>query len=144
MIERRVAPGLFPPPAYSHVAVARGTLVVTAGAVPLDADGALVGNGDAKAQARQVIDNLLVQLGEGGAGREQIVKTTVFVVCNEPAPLGEVWEVVRDSPLAGAPSTLLGVAALGYPGQLVEIEATAVLDVGASGGAGVSARGREG
>jgi enamine deaminase RidA (YjgF/YER057c/UK114 family) len=128
VIERRTASELFPPPAYSHVAVASGTLVVTAGAVPVDADGGLVGAGDAKAQARQVIDNLLVQLREGGAGPEQIVKTTVFVVGSEPARLGEVWEIVRDSPLAGAPSTLLGVAALGYSGQLVEIEATAVLD----------------
>jgi enamine deaminase RidA (YjgF/YER057c/UK114 family) len=128
VIERRIAAELFPPPAYSHVAVASGTLVVTAGAVPLDADGGLVGAGDAKAQARQVIDNLLVQLREGGAAPEQIVKTTVFVVGSEPAQLGEVWEIVRDSPLAGAPSTLLGVAALGYSGQLVEIEATAVLD----------------
>ena len=127
MIERRVAPELFPPPAYSHVAVASGTLVVTAGAVPLDSDGALVGSGDPKEQARRVIENLLVQLREGGAQPEQIVKTTVYVVGAEPAPLAEVWEVVRDSPLAGSPSTLLGVAALGYPGQLVEIEAVAVV-----------------
>ena len=42
-------------------------------------------------------------------------------------PLAEVWEVVRRSPLAGAPSTLLGVGTLGYEGQLVEIEAIAVV-----------------
>jgi enamine deaminase RidA (YjgF/YER057c/UK114 family) len=127
MSERRVSPALFPPPAYAHVAVATGKLVVTAGAVPLDLDGRLVGDGDARAQARQVIENLLVQLREGGAEPEQIVKTTVFVVAAEPAPLADVWEVVRDSALAGAPSTLLGVAALGYTGQLVEIEAIAVV-----------------
>ena len=126
MIERRVASQLFPPPAYTHVAVATGTLVVTAGAVPLDAEGRLVGAGDAPAQARQVIANLLVQLREGSAEPEQIVKTTVYVVAGEPPMLSAVWEVVRESPLAGAPSTLLGVAALGYEGQLVEIEALAV------------------
>jgi enamine deaminase RidA (YjgF/YER057c/UK114 family) len=102
--------------------------VLTAGAVPLDAEGRLVGAGDAPAQARRVIENLLVQLREGGAGPEQIVKTTVYVVAAEPAPLAEVWEVVRESPLADAPSTLLGIAALGYEGQLVEIEAVAVVD----------------
>ena len=127
MIERRIAGELFPPPAYSHVAVANGTFVVTAGAVPLDADGRLLGAGDPKAQTRGVIANLLVQLREGGAEPEQIVKTTVYVVGNDAVPLAEVWEVVRESPLAGAPSTLLGVAALGYPGQLVEIEAIAVV-----------------
>jgi hypothetical protein len=34
---------------------------------------------------------------------------------------------VQASGLAGAASTLLGVALLGYEGQLVEIEATAVV-----------------
>jgi enamine deaminase RidA (YjgF/YER057c/UK114 family) len=128
MIQRRVAGGLFPPPAYSHVAVASGRLVVTAGAVPLDAEGKLVGPGDAPAQARQVIENLLVQLAAGGAGPDNIAKTTVYVVTSEPAPLSTIWEVVRASPLAGAASTLLGVSALGYEGQLVEIEALAVID----------------
>ena len=128
MNERRVAAELFPPPAYAHVAVATGKLVVTAGAVPLDAEGRLVGAGDAGAQARQVIENLLVQLREGGAEPEQIVKTIVYVVAAEPEPLSRVWAIVRESPLTGAPSTLLGVAALGYPGQLVEVEAIAVVD----------------
>ncbi len=128
MIERRIAGELFPPPAYAHVALASGRLVVTASAVPLDADGKLVGVGDAPAQARQVIENLLVQLYEGGAGPDDVAKTTVYVVASESAPLSAVWEVVRHSPLAGAPSTLLGVSALGYESQLVEIEAIAVID----------------
>jgi enamine deaminase RidA (YjgF/YER057c/UK114 family) len=127
VIERRVAPQLFPPPAYAHVAVAEGRLVLTAGAVPLDADGNLVGAGDRRAQTRQVIENLLVQLAEGGATADDVAKTTVYVVANDPAPLADVWEVVRHSPLGGAASTLLGVAALGYVGQLVEIEALAVV-----------------
>jgi hypothetical protein len=40
--------------------------------------------------------------------------------------------VVQRSELATAPSTLVGVASLGYSGQLVEIEAVAV--VGDAGG----------
>jgi hypothetical protein len=39
-----------------------------------------------------------------------------------------VWGAVQASPMSAAPSTLLGVALLGYTGQLVEIEAIAVLD----------------
>jgi hypothetical protein len=38
-----------------------------------------------------------------------------------------VWDQVQRSPIASAPSTLLGVALLGYTGQLVEIEAVAVV-----------------
>jgi enamine deaminase RidA (YjgF/YER057c/UK114 family) len=127
-VERRLVAGLSPPPDYAHVAVATGRLVLTAGAVPLDASGELVGPDDYGEQTRRVIANLLEQLDEGGARPEDVAKTTVYVVApHGRAPLGEVWEVVRASPLAGAPSTLLGVAALGYEGQLVEIEAVAVV-----------------
>jgi enamine deaminase RidA (YjgF/YER057c/UK114 family) len=128
-IERRVSDRLAPPPGYSHVVtVAGGASVWTAGGVPLDAGGQLVGPGDHRAQARQVLDNLLVALDEAGAGPEQVVKTTVYVV-GDQAALVAVWEVVRDSPIGAArpASTLLGVERLGYTGQLVEVEAVAVL-----------------
>jgi enamine deaminase RidA (YjgF/YER057c/UK114 family) len=126
-VERRTIESLAPPPAYAHVAVASGELVFTAGAVPVDSAGKLIGRKDAAAQARQVIANLLVQLAGGGASAADVAKTTVYVVADDPALLSTVWEVVRESPLAGAPSTLLGVSALGYRGQLVEIEAVAVI-----------------
>jgi enamine deaminase RidA (YjgF/YER057c/UK114 family) len=42
--------------------------------------GDLVGSGDHRAQASQVLDNLLVALREAGADPEQVVKTTVYVV----------------------------------------------------------------
>lgn len=128
-IERRICAELAPPPAYSHVVIARGaTNVWTAGAVPLDAAGNLVGGDDHRAQAGQVMDNLLTALREAGAGPEQVVKTTVYVVGDQEA-LATVWEVVRDSPIGVAQpaSTLLGVERLGYRGQLVEVEAVAVL-----------------
>ena len=99
----------------------------TAGAVPVDADGELVGREDAAARTRQVIANLLEQLAAGGASAADVAKTTVYVVADDPALLSTVWDVVRESALAGAPSTLLGVSALGYRGQLVEIEAVAVI-----------------
>jgi len=46
---------LFPPPGYAHVAVASGRSVFTAGAVPIDAEGRLVGAGDVGKQTRQVV-----------------------------------------------------------------------------------------
>lgn len=129
-IERRICEELAPPPAYSHVVTARGaTSVWTAGGVPLDQAGKLVGPGDHLAQARQVLDNLMTALRAAGAGPEHVVKTTVFVVGDHDALIA-VWEEVRASPIGAAQpaSTLLGVERLGYRDQLVEVEAVAVLD----------------
>ena len=125
-VDRRDAEGLAAPPGYTHVAIASGTLVFTAGAVPIDADGELVGDGDIEAQTELVLANLLRQLEAGGAGPDDVVKTTVYVAGDHDAMI-RVWEVVQRSPIASAPSTLLGVALLGYSGQLVEIEAVAVV-----------------
>lgn len=121
-------PELTKPPGYAHVAIASGArLVVTAGAVPLDAARNLVGAGDVRAQTRQTVDNLMVQLAAAGATGDDVMKTTIYVVSNDGADLDAAWEVVQDSPLAAAASTLLGVALLGFTGQLVEIEAIAAL-----------------
>jgi enamine deaminase RidA (YjgF/YER057c/UK114 family) len=131
---RLTLPGLFPPPDYAHAAVVEAgeKLVFTAGAVPLDADGKLVGSGALAAQARQVLANLADALRAAGSGLEHVVASTVYVVAgsqDDQARLSEVWEVVRAGALADGPhtSTLLGVSCLGYPGQLVEITAVAVV-----------------
>jgi enamine deaminase RidA (YjgF/YER057c/UK114 family) len=131
VLERVTAPGLFPPPTYSHATVVEaGTkLAVLAGAVPLDADGKVVGAGDAVRQAEQVLVNLGAQLRAVGSDLGQVVATDVYVVSSEPSVLSAVWEVVEASGLSAGPhsSTLVGVACLGYTGQLVEITATAVV-----------------
>ena len=131
MLERVTAPSLFPPPTYSHATVVEaGTkLAFLAGAVPLDADGKVVGVGDAVRQARQVLANLGEQLRAVGSDLGHVVATDVYVVSSEPSVLSAVWEVVEASGLSVGPhsSTLVGVACLGYTGQLVEITATAVV-----------------
>jgi len=128
-VERRNVPGLASPPGYSHVAIARGaTLVFTAGAVPLDATGEVVGADDPMAQTDQVVANLIAALTAAGAGPDDIVKTTVYVAGADHDRQVTVWEAVQRSPIAAAPSTLVGVPILGYRGQLVEIEAVAVID----------------
>ena len=127
MTERFVAPGLARTPGYSHAAASPGgRLVLTAGAVPLDAGGNLVGPGDVGVQTRQVLDNLGGALEAAGAGWDDVLKTTVYVVVTDRKDLADVWAVVQESPVAAAASTLLGVSLLGYEGQLVEIEAIAV------------------
>ncbi|WP_328415016.1 RidA family protein [Streptomyces violaceus] len=131
VIRRVTVPTLFPPPAYSHASVVEaGTeLAFLAGSVPLDADGNLVGAGDPVRQAEQVVANLEAQLHAVGSDLPHVVATDVYVVSSEPTVLSAVWEVVEASGLSAGPhsSTLIGVACLGYTGQLVEITATAVV-----------------
>jgi enamine deaminase RidA (YjgF/YER057c/UK114 family) len=100
-----------------------------AGAVPLDGNGGLVGAGDPVAQARQVLANMQIALQAVGSDLDQVLSSTVYVVADAPADLGQVWDVVRGSGLAAGPhaSTLLGVSCLGYPGQLVEITVVAAI-----------------
>lgn len=113
--------------AYAASAGAPVRAVWTAGACPLDADGRTVAPGDYRAQAEQVMSNLDAALGAAGASLTDIVKTTVYVASSRRADLVAAWEVVRARMGAhDAPSTLLGVAVLGYEDQLVEVEAVAV------------------
>src|SRR4051794_16552475 len=95
-LERHTSPALFAPPGYSHAVVTRGGATVwTAGGVPLDAAGELVGPGDLTAQAEQVIANLTAALAEAGAAPEDVVRTTVYVVTTARADLGAVWDAVQ-------------------------------------------------
>jgi len=114
------------PYAYASVA-SRGSLIFTAGACPLDDQGKVVGPGDVRAQASLAVANLATALAESGATLADVLKTTVFVASAERSDLVAAWDVVRAAfGDHDAPSTLLGVAVLGYADQLVEIEAVAV------------------
>lgn len=113
-------------PGYAYVARAeRGATLYTAGAVPLDKDGAIVGS-DIRTQTVAVIDNLVAALGAAGGSPHDVVKTTIYVAAKEQDELVEAWRVFAETELARAPSTPVGVTFLGYSGQLVEIEAVAV------------------
>lgn len=117
---------------YAYAAIAQpGALVFTAGACPLDEKGTIVGPGDVRLQASQAIANLIEALAAAGAELTDVLKTTVFVASGARRDLVAAWEVVRAAfGEHDAPSTLLGVAALGYDGQLVEIEAVAAGSAG--------------
>ena len=115
---------------YAYAAVADGAtrLVFTAGACPLDQAGETVAIGDVAGQAEQVMANLMVALQAAGASLTDVVKTTVYVATQRQDDLVAAWEVVsRHLGDHDAPSTLLGVTVLGYPDQLVEVEAVAAL-----------------
>ncbi|MBV8082748.1 MAG: RidA family protein [Candidatus Eremiobacteraeota bacterium] len=115
----------YAPYAYASV-VQRSELIFTAGACPLDEAGATVAPGDIEVQARQAVRNLFIVLDAAGSSPERVIKTTVYVASTNRADLVKAWNAVKAMfGAADPPSTLLGVAALGYPEQLVEIEAIA-------------------
>lgn len=124
-VELLRAPGLTADVPYAYAA-ATGALVWTAGACPLDDAGDVV-DGDVAAQAAVVMANLVGALEAAGCSLTSVLKTTVYVASTDRADLVAAWDVVRAAfGDHDAPSTLLGVTVLGYPGQLVEVEAVAV------------------
>jgi enamine deaminase RidA (YjgF/YER057c/UK114 family) len=128
MTPESVPPGLYDGVPYDYAAVApAGAVLFTAGACPLDAGGNVVAAGDHAEQARVALANLLAVLAAHGCGSEHLVRTTVYVVGGRH-DLVRAWDTIAAG-LAPArpPSTLLGVAVLGYPDQLVEIDAIAAV-----------------
>jgi enamine deaminase RidA (YjgF/YER057c/UK114 family) len=116
---------------YSHVTiVSEGRTAYLAGQCPLDTAGTLVGRGEIDAQVEQVVANALEALRVAGARPEDVVRSVIYVVSAESSVLGQVWSRLTASALGPAftsASTLLGVAQLGYTGQLVELDLTAAL-----------------
>lgn len=116
------------PYAYAATAPADARLIFLAGACPIDEHGVVVSAGDYAAQAGACLANLATALADAGAALDDVISTRVLVASTNQTDLVTAWDVVR----AGfgehdAPSTLLGVTVLGYPDQLVEIEAVAAV-----------------
>lgn len=118
---------LFPGAPYAYAAQAHPAgLILTAGACPLNDQGEVTAPGDVAAQMRQALANLVIALEESGVTIGDVLKTTVYVASSDRQDLLAAWnEVAAVFGEHDAPSTLLGVTVLGYPGQLVEIEAIA-------------------
>lgn len=128
-IERQNPPGLHTPPGYHHVTVAAaGRTAYLAGQCPLTADGSVVEG--LLPQVDQVVANTASALAFAGASPSDVVRTVIYVVTDDRAALSAVWDRFLASEIGAAftsASTLLGVARLGYPGQLVELDVTAAL-----------------
>ena len=110
---------------YSQ-AIRHGSMIFTAGQIPLDPrTGDIVGN-DITTQTRQVLDNLSAVLEAGGAGLDEVVKTTCFLHdMNDFAAFNEVYQHYFGT---AAPARSC-VAVERLPKDvLVEIEALAIVD----------------
>ena len=122
MNEGELAAGLAQTSNYRYADRVGGRLCV-AGQVPRDADANIVGPDDPVAQARQCLDNLFTLIDHHGFSRDDIHQLTVYVV-GPHQNLIEAWgEVTLCFQQNVPPATLLGVTFLGYPDQVVEIDA---------------------
>ena len=86
-------------PAFSHLAVVSGNVktVYIGGQNAVDLQGNIVGKGDLKAQAEQVLSNFEACLAAAGAGFEDIVKWTIFMVEGQAIqPAFEVFQHVNE------------------------------------------------
>ena len=116
-----------PRPRYSQGILTEGKrLLFIAGQTAVDADGNVVGKGDAGAQAEQVLKNMKSVLDEAGASFADVVKITTYVT--DPRHRDALGPARLKYFGADPPaSTLVVVSGLANPHYLVEIEAIAVL-----------------
>lgn len=118
--------------AYSAgMAVDSGCLIYVAGQVAMDAEGSLVGPGDAAAQTKQIYSNIGHLLAAAGANFGNVVEFTTYVVGRDSIQKfiygrNEVYPSLYpegDYP----PNTLVVVSGLVREEFLVEIKAVAAL-----------------
>jgi enamine deaminase RidA (YjgF/YER057c/UK114 family) len=116
------------PAGYTHVVEATaGRPVYIAGQIALDPMGTLVGPGDIGAQTRQVFDNLQAALQAVGAGFEQVVKLTYYLVDATQLPVVREVRGQYLNPQQPPASTAVEVRRLARDDLLIEVEAVAVL-----------------
>lgn len=116
------------PRGYANGMMGRGTVLVTGGLIGWDAEERMADG--FVAQARQIFENIVAVLAAGGAGPEQLIRMTWYVVDldeyrgNLPALGAAYREVIgRNFPAMA----VVGVSGLVEPAARLEIEATALI-----------------
>jgi reactive intermediate/imine deaminase len=103
----------------------QGDIIYVSGQVAYNSDGQLVGEGDMKAQTRQVFQNIREVLDAAGAAMQDIIKINTYIT--DQSKFMDMLEVRKeifgDNPPA---STAVVVAGLAFPGLLIEVEAIAM------------------
>ena len=102
-----------------------GNTIYVSGQVAYNASGQLVGEGDIKAQTRQVFQNIKDILSAAGAKMDDIIKINTYITDQSKFMdmLAVRSEIFGNNPPA---STAVVVAGLAFPGLLIEVEAIAI------------------
>ena len=113
---------------YSNaVKVSAGPLLFISGQVAVDRQGELVGAGDMRAQAVQVLENIGAILAANEANFDDVVKVLVYVT--DIRAFDEITDIrLKYFPKDGPASAIIEVSALALPEFLIEIEAVAAVD----------------
>lgn len=111
---------------YSYGVRAGDTLHIS-GMVSLTADGSVVGEGDIESQVEKALADLRDVVEAAGGTMADVVRTTTYLVRTTDAPVISAARARWFSQPVKPTHTVVGVAALGRPAFLVEIEATAYL-----------------
>ena len=128
-LPKALTPSAWPRPVgYANGMTAKGRVIVTAGLVGWD----VMGNfpDSFAGQARQLFNNMLAVLAEGGAGPEHIVRLTWYVVDLDEyrAGLRELGRAYREIIGAHYPAmAVVQVVGLVEKAAKIEIEATAIV-----------------
>ena len=123
-IQRINPDGMTQPTGYSHV-VRHNHLLFLSGQVSVDAEGNLIGEGDIRAQVRQVLENMKIALASQGADFSNIVKVTIYTT--DMDALLKTGDISREYWTDGTPAnTVVQVERLARPAFLIEIESTAI------------------
>ena len=113
------------PEGFSPVARA-GNMIFVSGQVSVDAEGDLVGEGDALEQSVRCLQNVEQALRAAGATRADVVKITTFLVNADDYPAFAKARLDFFGNPGPASSTVF-ISGLVNPKFLVEIEAIAVI-----------------
>ncbi len=122
--------GMHANPAFSQAVTVEGDAktIYIGGQNAVGPDGNIVGEGDLRTQVKQALTNLETVLKAAGAGKQDVVKWTIFVLHGQDVQTGFTAFQEHWGPMEKAPAiTSAFVAALANPAFLVEIEAVAVV-----------------
>jgi enamine deaminase RidA (YjgF/YER057c/UK114 family) len=117
-------------PAYTNVIVVSGSVktVYVGGQDSVDGSGTIVGKGDFRAQAEQVLNNVQAALLAAGADLRHVVKWNIFILQGQDLRIGlEAFQRAWGD--RSNPPTITGVfvSGLAHPDFLLEMDAIAVV-----------------